>query len=156
MGLENLGNTCYMNTVLQCAVAVGAGAQRVAEESEPQGTEIRRRAQEMFQVMLRTGGTGAARGTAVFSPRNLWRAVRFACPAFDNARQQDAGEFLVAFRRELARLPGSSELSMAWAAWLAEPEFQAFDETTCRTCQVTIVPARYMPGIWYQVLGTRY
>ena len=86
-------------------MACGAGAQSVAEENEPQGTEIRRRAQELFQVVPRV--------VPVFSPRDFWKAARDACPAFNNIRQHDAGEFLVSLRRELTRLPGNNEVSLA-------------------------------------------
>ena len=70
----------------------GAGG-GVAEETQPQATEIRRRTQELLRVMQRARGAAPAAPGArpAFSPRDFWRAVRNACPAFDNTRQHDAG-----------------------------------------------------------------
>ena len=115
-------------------MACGETSRRVAEETQPQATEIRQRTQELFRAMRRVGGAGAAlpgtRRTSLF-PREFWRAVRSACPAFDNTRRHDARDFFISLRREIARLPGEVESSPAWAAWLAEPDMHVTKYTTC-------------------------
>ena len=122
-----------MNAVVQAWNACGTAGREVAEETQPPATELRRQTQALLRVMQRTrGAAGAARGAQpTFSPRDFWRAVRSACPAFDNTRQHDAGHFFLELRRALARLPGHAEPSMAWAACLAEPEMQLVTQMSC-------------------------
>ena len=117
-------------------MAGGGAGRRVAEETQPQATEIRRRTQELLRVMQRARGAGPAAPGArpAISPRDFWRAVRNACPAFDNTRQHDAAHFFVGLRRELARLPGTDEPSPAWAAWLAEPDMHVVTYMRCTAC----------------------
>ena len=136
-GLTNLTNTCYMNAVTQAVVACGAAVRRVAEETVPQATELRRRTQELVREMLRTRGAEAGWRPMVWSPREFWRAVRSACPTFDNTRRHDAPEFFLALRRELARQPFETEPSPAWASWLAEPELHFTEHRSCTACPYT-------------------
>ena len=112
-----------MNATLQALLACGTAWRRVADEAQPQATEIRRRTREFFRAVRSPGSR------AVFSPWALWRAVRDACPEFDNTRPHDAPHFLLSLREERARAPGSAEPSLAWAAWLSETDLLATTRT---------------------------
>ena len=112
-------------------IACGDAARRVAEETQPQATEIRQRTQELVRWMRRApGAPGEPRPTCI-SPREFWGALRNACPEFDNTRQHDAPAFFLSLREALARVPVDHEPSAAWAACLAEPELHATESITC-------------------------
>ena len=139
-----------MNAVLQGWVACGDAGRRVAEEAQPQDTEIRQRTQELARRMQGTPtGAGGSRPTHI-SPREFWRAVRDVGPEFDNTRHHDAPAFFLSLRRALARVPGDSEPSLAWAAWLAEPEWHVTESITCEApaCRRTTdnLPAPNQPA----------
>ena len=121
-----------MNAVIQAVVACGPAVRRVTEETAAQATEIRGRTQALFRVMLR--------GRALhmpWSPREFWDAFRLARPEYNNPLPQDAPDFFLALRRELARQPFDAEPSPAWASWVAESEFHVTEYRTCAACSAT-------------------
>ena len=120
-----------MNAVLQGWVACGDAGRRVAEETQPQATEIRKRTQELVRRMRRAPGAPGEPRPTYISPRAFWRALRDVCPEFDNTRPHDAPAFFLSLRGALARVPGDDEPSPAFAAWLAEPELQVTENITC-------------------------
>ena len=128
-----------MNAVLQAHLICGAAARGVAEEDQPQATELRRRTQDLVRMVQQTRGAAPGRrdGPPRLSPRDFWRAVRNACPAFDDLGQHCAADFFLQLRRSLARLPGGVEPSPAWAAWLAESDLPLVTYTTCHACGVS-------------------
>ena len=138
--MTNLGNTCYINAVVQACAACGEAAHYVASTTEPAATELRHQTQQLFQSIHTTGaggGTAASRGLVV-SPRNFWRAVRTAIPEYNNSRQQDGAEFFNMWQQELSRVPGTTEPSAAWARWLAERDLHTVTYTSCNHCRAVV------------------
>ena len=59
-------------------------------------------------------------------------------PVFDNTQPHDAMEFFRVWHAELARTPGTTEPSPAWARWLAERDVHTVTYTTCAHCNRTV------------------
>lgn len=93
-GLENLGNTCYLNSVVQCLRSVPQ-FRRGLESS----TSVPNSAPKMFLASLRDTYTQLDRTAAAVPPSTLVRATKMAFPEFNRTgangapMQQDAEEF---------------------------------------------------------------
>jgi len=93
-GLENLGNTCYLNSVVQCLRSVPQ-FRRALESPTPAPTS----APSLFVSSLRDTYSQLDRTAAAVPPSALVRATKMAFPEFNRSApngaplQQDAEEF---------------------------------------------------------------
>jgi len=85
-GLENLGNTCYLNSALQMIASL-EGFRRSIEEKVPEESKLR---EELLKVLhaLQNGET--------VRPEELKNEIDERSPLFVGYRQQDSHEFLTA------------------------------------------------------------
>eukprot|EP00539_Tryblionella_compressa_P005064 CAMPEP_0178761580 /NCGR_PEP_ID=MMETSP0744-20121128/16087_1 /TAXON_ID=913974 /ORGANISM="Nitzschia punctata, Strain CCMP561" /LENGTH=566 /DNA_ID=CAMNT_0020416205 /DNA_START=17 /DNA_END=1717 /DNA_ORIENTATION=+ len=93
-GLENLGNTCYLNSVVQC-LRVAPQFRKALESYTPASTS----AQTLFLSTLRDAYTQLDRTSEAIAPSALVRSTKMAFPEFARTgpngapMQQDAEEF---------------------------------------------------------------
>mmetsp|Transcript_4866 Transcript_4866/g.7930 ORF Transcript_4866/g.7930 Transcript_4866/m.7930 type:complete len:776 (+) Transcript_4866:321-2648(+) len=125
VGLVNLGNTCYMNSIVQCLSNCADFTEYFLDQSYLQDLP-----QLLSSSAARGGGMMATTlaellqrlwnsQTSVFPPRALKKMIGKANPDFKGSRQQDASELLVLlFDRlssDLKRPPAANDAAAAVA-----------------------------------------
>ncbi|KAK9916917.1 hypothetical protein WJX75_008782 [Coccomyxa subellipsoidea] len=91
-GLENLGNTCFLNSVLQCLTHTPPLAE-VLLNARPLGSASEWDALRLTQQHVARALHNRSR---VISPRPHANGLRRVCRSFRRGRQEDAHEYLVA------------------------------------------------------------
>uniref|UniRef100_A0A0N4ZUB1 ubiquitinyl hydrolase 1 n=1 Tax=Parastrongyloides trichosuri TaxID=131310 RepID=A0A0N4ZUB1_PARTI len=92
VGLANLGNSCYMNSVLQCLMRTKTVTEYIIERYNDVGED--NTLASAYGKFLRKIFT---RPNIIFFPKELKRVISEKCPSFANFYEQDAGEFLSSF-----------------------------------------------------------
>uniref|UniRef100_A0A0N4ZUB0 ubiquitinyl hydrolase 1 n=1 Tax=Parastrongyloides trichosuri TaxID=131310 RepID=A0A0N4ZUB0_PARTI len=92
VGLANLGNSCYMNSVLQCLIRTDNVTDYIIkrlDEYEEDNTLTTAFGKFLCEVF--------AKENHKFTPGELKRMITIKCPLFADHSQQDANEFLSCF-----------------------------------------------------------
>ncbi len=119
-GLYNHGNTCYINSTLQCLMYIPALAQHLSQERDEYvalgGIELKKGQERVsFDALaliarlashVHGGGGGQENGKnrkAAISPTEIVRNIRYLGKQFVPGRQEDAHEFLRQFLDKMAK-----------------------------------------------------
>ncbi|XP_067308286.1 ubiquitin carboxyl-terminal hydrolase 37-like [Pseudorasbora parva] len=132
LGLPNLGNTCYMNSVLQCLLSVSPFHRDVLSQKEKlkNGATLLRALSDLQMSRLCGSDFNLKKNLA-----KVKGTIENHYPAFKGNKQQDAHEFLMAC---LSCLKEESDILMrSWPTFtcpVANLEFILKRERTCDSC----------------------
>ncbi|RXN07929.1 ubiquitin carboxyl-terminal hydrolase 37-like protein [Labeo rohita] len=133
LGFPNLGNTCYMNSVLQCLLTVSPFRDNVLSQRERwnDGSTMLRALTDLHMTRL----TGNDKNLKAKLLSTVKRCIETRHPDFLGDHQQDAHEFLMVC---LAHLKEEGELLQScWPQYtcpVASMEFQLNRRRTCDSC----------------------
>lgn len=157
-GLQNIGNTCYANSVLQATRAIPLWSQLMDRaEPSPDADETSRKVFLAYQDIIRTlWSTQAVRG-AVCRPMAFWKEFRESVvdtvyESFRQAIPHDAHEFLIYLLDQChealkVRAPDHPELYGQLGGWTSPVVEQLFgwDRVECRCEDCGHKSVRYEP-----------
>mmetsp|Transcript_8739 Transcript_8739/g.16559 ORF Transcript_8739/g.16559 Transcript_8739/m.16559 type:complete len:590 (+) Transcript_8739:64-1833(+) len=132
-GLKNLGNTCYLNAVMQalCSLREFVSDLRAMPTVVPpcQSGELFNCTAEIFQQMsTKSAAPATVAGGGPLSPAKLRERIARASPTFRGFSQQDAHEFLLEYVNQL-----HDELLEARTTWLKATPDTSGDEAILAT-----------------------
>ena len=137
-GLKNMGNTCYLNSVVQLVTSVpeirdwfttvdstqGCAYLGAGERSDPQRT--------LFELGKLVSGLWHPTGDKAVTPHAFRRQITRGHPEFASHRQQDAVEFLLHFMKEVSRSEHASHQNNDKSAPLESLfQFELEDRLAC-------------------------
>ena len=92
-GLQNLGNTCYANSIIQCLVNTEPLVEMLVIKTN--NDERFKNAQICKELLTLLLVLKSGQYRSPVEPRNFMEALKKACPKFESRRQQDAHELLI-------------------------------------------------------------
>ena len=95
VGLDNYGNTCYINSVIQMFYHCTALRRRLAEIYETKKNDKNSSVLHQLAALFNTMSSQKASKAARIGPNDFVRFVKKENILFDNREQQDAHEFLL-------------------------------------------------------------
>ena len=135
-GLYNLGNTCYMNAVLQCLWIASSRMKKSTHVTKPL-------VEEFWKLVKRL----SSNGRRAVAPTEFKHSLLSGWPQFAGGGQHDAHEFLVVMLDQLALCDGNFTGSVSTTSTCGSCNYQSVTKENFRCLMVDIPTSHTRPSV---------